>query len=310
MSLRIDLREKVSTNAERIMSGRLEKCRAALEQDNAHHAIHDARKQMKKLRAFNQLMRKEIGQKKYKMTNMYYRDIAKKISDARDAAAMLETMNVIAKDVSSNAEEKAFKDIKNHLVARKSAVSRTMIKQKDLLETVKSDLARAEKMHTSWKIKSKGFAAFSGGLGKTYKRSQKAMKKAYKKNTAEAFHEWRKRAKYLRYHVDFLREVWHKPMKSLEKELHQLTDYLGDDHDLAVLKTHIQQMDYEDQEARSALIFIIDRKRAELQRLARPLGAKILMDSRKDFLNRLAFYWKKSLKEHQIKHEEQPLSLS
>lgn len=309
MSLRINLKQKISANAERIMQGRLEKCRSALEQANSHEAIHDARKQMKKLRAFSRLMRDEIGEKSYKMTNMYYRDIGKKISEARDAAAMLETMDLIAGDIDSEAEKRAHKDVKNHLAARKSAVSRTMINQKDLLDTVKSDLARAEKIHASWKIKSKDFSAFSGGLGKTYKRCQKAMKKAYKKNTSEAFHEWRKRAKYLRYHVDYLREAWHKPMKSLEKELHQLTDYLGDAHDLAVLKAHIKQMDYEDQEARAALIFVIDRRKAELQRLARPLGEKILLDSKKDFLKRLEFYWKKSLKEYRIQHEEKPLSV-
>ena len=307
MSLKIDLQEKISTNAARIMNGRLERCRAALEQQDAHKAIHDTRKQMKKIRAFGRLMRKEIGEKKYKMTNIYYRDISQKISEARDTAAMLNTMNLIAEDVSTDAQEKAFKDIKNHLVARKSAVSRRL-KKEEVLEAIKSDLARAEKIHASWKIKHKGFSTFGGGLGKTYERCQKAMKKAYKKNTVESFHAWRKRAKYLRYQVAYLREVWHKPMKSLEKELHQLTDYLGDDHDLAVLKAHIEQMDYEDQEARTSLIFVIDHKRAAIQRLARPLGEKILLDSKKDFLKRLEFYWKKSLKEYRIQNEEKPLS--
>lgn len=307
MSLRIHLGQKNRKNTKRILNGRLEKCRAALEQADAHAAIHDARKEMKKIRAFGRLMRAEIGKKTYRMTNMYYRDLGRKLAPARDAAAMLGTLDLIADDVTQDQEKKAFRDIKNHLVSQKSAASRTIIKGDELLNTLKSDLVRAEQIHNAWKVRHENFQAFRGGLGKTYKRCRKAMKKAYKKKTADAFHEWRKRAKYLRYQIGYLREVWHKPMKSLEKELHQLTDYLGNEHDLSVLKAHIQQMEYEDKEAINNIIAIIDRKKDELQLLARPLGDKILLDTKKDFLKRLQFYWKKSLKEKRIQHRKQAM---
>ncbi len=35
--------------------------------------------------------------------------------------------------------------------------------------------------------------------------------------TDEAFHEWRKRAKDLRYHVDLLEPVWPEVMENVEK---------------------------------------------------------------------------------------------
>jgi len=308
MSLRIHLGQKNQKNAKRILQGHLEKCRAALDQEDAHQAVHEARKEMKKLRAFSRLMRKEIGKKTYRMTNMYYRDLAQVLSPVRDASAMLDTLKSLAENVTEEKEKKAFQDIKNHLVSRKSAASRTQIKGDDLLNKLKTDLSRAEKIHGSWKVRHDDFSAFRGGLGKTYKRCQKAMKKAHKKKTPEAFHEWRKRAKYLRYEVDYLREIWHHPMKGLEKELHQLTDYLGKDHDLFVLGAHIQQMEYEDQEAIHGIIAIINRQREHLQLIARPLGAKLLLDSKKDFLNRLEHYWKESKKENRIKQKSQVLA--
>ena len=310
MSLRVDLDQKISKNADRILAGRLEKCRLALQQDDPHQAVHEVRKQLKKIRAFSRLMRGEIGEKSYKMTNMYYRDLGHKMSEARDAAAMLETLDLIKDSVDNKPEEKALQDIKNHLSARKSAVTRILFNRKELLDTVETDLQRAESIHDSWKIKHNNFAAFRGGLGKTYKRCRKAMKKAYKKNTPEAFHDWRKRSKYLRYHINLLREIWHHPMKGMEKELHQLTDYLGDDHDLTVLKKQIEAMDYENKEAKAYIINIIDRKKAELQRLARPLGEKLLLDNKKDFLNRIKLYWDKSLKEFKMLHDRKPLGVS
>ncbi len=308
MSLRIHLGQKNQKNAKRILHEHLEKCRTALGQEDAHQAVHEARKEMKKLRAFSRLMRAEIGQKTYRMTNMYYRDLAQILSPARDASAMLDTLKSLAENFTEEREKKAFQDIKNHLISRKSAASRTQIKGDDLLNKLKTDLGRAEKIHGSWKVKRDDFSAFRGGLSKTYKRCQKAMKKAYKKKTPEAFHEWRKRAKYLRYQVDYLREIWHHPMKGLEKELHQLTDYLGKDHDLLELCAHIRQMDYEDQKAIHSIIAIINRQKEHLRLMAKPLGAKLLLDSKKDFISRLEHYWKESKKEIRIQQENQVLA--
>ena len=160
MSLRIHLGQKNKKNTKRILSGRLEKCRAALEQPDAHAAIHEARKEMKKIRAFSRLLRAEIGEKAYRMTNMYYRDLGKQLSEARDAAAMLGTLNLIADEVSQERAQKAFRDIKNHLVSQKSAASRTIIKGDELLNTLKAELGRAEKIHASWKVKHENFEAY------------------------------------------------------------------------------------------------------------------------------------------------------
>jgi len=309
MSLRIDLRETIDKNAHRILAGRLEKCRTALQQEDHHEAIHDTRKQIKKIRALARLLRKELGEDTYQRTNQYYRDVARQLSDARDAAAMLETLALVAPHLEGEAAEAAFTDIKHHLSSRKSAVSRAL-NQDNLLQKTLADLDEAEALHAKWKIKHEDFSAFAGGLGKTYQRCREAMDKAYKKDKASEFHEWRKRCKYLRYEVDLLREVWHQPMKSLEKELHQLTDYLGDHHDLAVLKKYLKTIEIDHQDAMNAVFSVIDTKKQELQRLAKPLGEKILLDNKKEFVQRLQFYWKKSLKEFKLQQEAAPLSVA
>lgn len=297
MSLRIDLKETVPSNAAHILQSFLDECRNALQQDDPHKAIHEARKTMKKIRAFCRLFRGEIGKKRYKKTNIYYRDVARKISEERDVTAMLETVNQLNEEVDQTLCGQTLQDLKNHLTSRKSAISRIQINQQKLLENVLEDLKKGETIHAKWKIKNDDFTAFSKGIALTYSKCQEAMKKAYKKPSTANFHEWRKRSKYLRYEVDFLRDIWKKPMKTLEKELHQLTDYLGDDHDLAVLKTYVEGMNLENTEAQAALFSVMDEKRKKLQILGKPLGKKILSETPEQFLARLSDYWKQKHKE-------------
>jgi len=300
MSLTIHVQQKAGDNAQRILNSYLQKCREALELKDAHQAIHESRKQMKKIRAFNRLHRYSISEKKYQMTNTYYRDIARLMSDARDATAMLESLRHISEDLEGEAQEKAFRDIKNHMISRKSAVSRNKINQGKLLDQVKASLSRAEKINTSWRVKRDGFDAYHGGLKKVYKDCQKAMKKTYKKESDANFHDWRKRVKDLRYQIAYLEEVWKLPMQGLEEELHQLTDYLGVHNDLAVLKAYIQQMDYDHQEAITALVSLIESKQKNLRKHARPLGAKLLYEPKSEFVDRIAFYWQMRLKESKL----------
>lgn len=306
MSQKIDLRESILSNAERIMQALLDECRSSLQQEDPHKAIHEARKTMKKMRAFTRLLRGEIGEKKYRKTNLFYRDVARQLSEARDVTAMLDTLQSLQETFDMNISGQTLQDIKNHLASRKAAVSRIQVKRDKLLENVLKDLEKGESIHDKWKIKSEDFSAFSKGIERTYSQCQQAMKKAYKKPSSKNFHEWRKRSKYLRYEIDFLQDIWPEPMRALENELHQLTDYLGDEHDLAVLKAYMEGMSYENQEAISSMIATIDQKTEVLRSLAKPLGKKIFYDDPKRFVGRLAYYWKQTLKESDMT-EETPL---
>ena len=49
-------------------------------------------------------------------------------------------------------------------------------------------------------------------------------------------HEWRKRVKDLWYHVTLLEDAWKPVMSALADEAHELSDRLGDEHDVSVLR--------------------------------------------------------------------------
>jgi CHAD domain-containing protein len=56
---------------------------------------------------------------------------------------------------------------------------------------------------------------------------------------SENFHEWRKRVKDLSYHLQMLNPIWPEQICAAASELKELSDYLGDDHDLVLLEQAI-----------------------------------------------------------------------
>jgi hypothetical protein len=81
-------------------------------------------------------------------------------------------------------------------------------------------------------------------------------------------------------------------LRPLADEIHALADYLGDEHDLAVLKDVLEA----DALARgdggpAALLDAIESRRRELQRAARELGARLLAEKPGAFVRRLGKYW-------------------
>jgi hypothetical protein len=82
-------------------------------------------------------------------------------------------------------------------------------------------------------------------------------------------------------------------MEELANQTHELSGYVGDDHDLALLREKFanEPGKVEDQAAVETLLALIDRRRAELQEQAIPLGQRIFEDKPKDFVVRLKGYW-------------------
>jgi predicted nucleic acid-binding Zn ribbon protein len=88
-------------------------------------------------------------------------------------------------------------------------------------------------------------------------------------------------------------------MKRLAQDAHRLSDLLGDDHDLAVLRAQVLLSHAIAQEdARQALIAAIDRRRSSLQRRAFKLGAQIYGPAPKVFGRSVERSWRKRAPKH------------
>jgi CHAD domain-containing protein len=113
--------------------------------------------------------------------------------------------------------------------------------------------------------------------------------------STENLHEWRKRVKDFWHACQIVRPAAPKKLKKLGKQAHYLSDLLGDDHDLAVLRDYVEEhpQDFPDQETSGALQALIDRRRQVLQREALEVGARVFKQPSKGFARSLERGWQK-----------------
>jgi CHAD domain-containing protein len=82
-------------------------------------------------------------------------------------------------------------------------------------------------------------------------------------------------------------------MEELAGEADRMSDLLGDDHDLAVLRQMLTRAARPaDEGEREALLALIDRRRAELEQEVLVLGQRFFQDRPRELARRLKGYWK------------------
>jgi hypothetical protein len=154
-------------------------------------------------------------------------------------------------------------------------------------------LRRLGKRARTWPLKSTGFDAIAPGLEGHYRRGRRAMKVAGEEQTPECFHEWRKRVKDHWYHTRLIESLWTEEMQAREKSLKELETWLGDDHNLAVLRGLVsaEPAAFGETAMVDALLDVIDDREKELRRNSLSLGARLYDEKPKRFRRRVEHLW-------------------
>jgi CHAD domain-containing protein len=237
--------------------------------------VHNARKDMKKLRALLRLVRGELGKTVYQRENACFRDAAAALAGLRDADVMLVTLDKLELD------EPVSGPLRQALEAHRLRTGGGGREQagREAIEILSEARARI----VDWPLEDDSFAALEPGLRRMYRRGRREWRAMQKNPTVEGLHEWRKRAKELWYDHELLRPLWKPVMKAVGDEAHELSDLLGDDHDLAVLLDWARNH----AEAPPELVEAVEQRRRELQEQASELGARLYADRPKVFIRRL-----------------------
>ncbi len=123
MSFRFEHGEPVERGIKRMVREQIDQAIAEIDTpDLGHHErVHQVRKRCKKVRALARLARPALG-KQYSEINTHYRDIARPLSDIRDAQAMVEIFDSIdTRTVQLVAS--AFAPVREALVERRDAAA-------------------------------------------------------------------------------------------------------------------------------------------------------------------------------------------
>jgi CHAD domain-containing protein len=205
----------------------------------------------------------------------------------RDADVMIATLGALEKRYPEEFPDGAAGGLRQALEAHRLRTSAGA--RGPASEAAIEMLVQARARVPDWPLGHDGFDSVEGGLRRTYRRGRRDWRAAEKDPASEHLHEWRKRAKDLWYHCLLLQETWKPVMKALADEAHELSDRLGDDHDLAVL------VDWANEHADGAeLGGAVDRRRRELQAEAFAYGARLYADKPGVFADRVERWWEAS----------------
>ncbi|SDK37862.1 CHAD domain-containing protein [Microbulbifer yueqingensis] len=221
MGYKLDKKKPLPEALRRVAHAEVTAAQAALEELSAEEAVHEVRKHCKKLRALLRLVRKDT-ENLYRYENAHYRTLADALSGSRDAVSM---RDIFLKVVPAN----EFDEVREFLDQRadQHADPEAMAEAGAMLE-------QGEERIDEWPLDELGWKHARRGYRDYYKRARKAMDKAFEHESAETFHDFRKRVKDHWYHTRLLKKKY-KSLGKRRKPLRDLSRALGDWRDLHLL---------------------------------------------------------------------------
>ncbi len=260
--------------------------------DGGHGGVHDARKRLKAIRAVLRLVRSGL-RGTYARENVALRDVARRLSAVRDAQALLETLDRLTTGEGAVVDAESVRPLRSRLRRRLRAIERSMLTAEDGLAPVLNALAAARRRVARWPLRATGFEAVGPGLQATYGRGLGAFAEARDEGTPEAYHEWRKQVKYHRHQVELLRILWPAVLGGALVTLEDLSDLLGDHHDLEVLRGLLREREdlVGSSVVRSELLRVTGREGSLIEDQALYLGHLAFAEAPGRFRGRVEAYW-------------------
>src|SRR5215470_9927811 len=239
--------------------------------------VHEVRKSLKKLRTLIRLVRPALGGKTYRRENIALRDIARPLTEVRDAAILVEALDKTTNAQELGSRRRSFGNVRKELVRHQRDVRGKVLTEEDAFKSVDSAIKDALVRLDDWADVKDTWSSVGEGVQRVYRRARRAFAAARQTPTVEHLHEWRKQSKYLRHQLELLRPLKPAVLGPLASRTDRLGEILGDDHDLAMLRREVAG----------------DPERfGGAHAIAPLLGRTIFRRAPDDFVRRLHGYWK------------------
>jgi CHAD domain-containing protein len=286
--------EPVGAGMKRILTSQVDDGIAQLRGDagtEPAEAVHEARKDVKKIRSALRLVRDQIGDEVWRRENDHYREVARTLSSFRDAEILVEALEGLAGRFGPEAEGR-FDALRDQLESENRSAHEDGSLERAMAEAA-AGLAAGRGRIAQLPLEGDGWDLIGPGLHRTYRRGRKRLRVVEEEASVTNLHELRKRVKDLWYQLRVIRDADKHMFGELADHAHDLSDHLGDDHDLALLRETVQRRRaaFTDPSDKRHLLEEIDQRRGELQFAATSLGERIYADKPKRFSKRLEKRW-------------------
>jgi CHAD domain-containing protein len=338
MAFKMDIEESLANEIQRVARERIDRVIESLA-EKPHpcaESIHSARKDLKSLRAILRLASGSIPNDVRQNGNLIFRDIGRSLSVLRDSQALVEALKKFAKGKSRTNSKipGAEKEARSEFIQKvRNGIEQGAVKELpgETLKQLKENLHGTSRSVADWFDEvlfepEEEWEVFVGrGLRRTYRQGKNLVSQLETLGKAnagdETWHELRKSAKALGYQMRLFRPIWPELTGPLLEQFDQLTDRLGDDHDLVVLRGRLLNEPYKDSETqetadvRRNFIDSLERRRRKLQMEAFQMARRIYVEKPRQFESRIRSYWRVSQAKRsgrdgapEVRHSEKPAS--
>lgn len=289
MSYRLKRKEPVPDGIKRLAAEQIDAASSQLASGkNREEAVHEARKCVKKTRGLLSLA-------SYQKEDKRLRDIGRALSAIRDATVIVETFDGLLEKHKATLKKEQLAGVRRELVQAP--------KSREGIERALTGLRAVRGRIETLPIQTDGFAAVEEGLIASYRRGRKRLRLAEETGDARDFHEFRKSAKEHWYHMRLFEGLWPEPVGARVAALKDLETWLGEHHNLDVLRGKLPK---EPQEAIQLFLALVETEQKELERNSISLARRLYEQKPKLFVRDLSKLWDVWHEEAKLPPRKQP----
>ena len=287
-------REPVAAGLKRVLAAQVDDAIGQLRGEAGSEpaeAVHEARKDIKKIRSALRLVRSELGDDAWRRENDHYREVAGGLSGFRDAEILVEALDGLSERFGDGGQRRD-EALREQLEQENRAAHDDGSVERAMAEAA-AGLAAGRGRIEALSLSGDGWELIGPGIHRSYRRGRKRLSTVEEEASVTNLHELRKRVKDLWYQLRLITGADKHMLGALADHAHDLSDHLGDDHDLALLRETVQRRRaaFSHPAHKRHLLEQIDRRRGELEFAAISLGQRIYADKPKRFTKRVEKRW-------------------
>jgi CHAD domain-containing protein len=297
MNFRLHAHETVARGLLRIFRSELDNAKACAADDGrlTDKEIHNARKSVKRARATLRLLRPALPGESFETTNVALRDAARPLTHVRDAKVLLDALDDLRGHFGDVADNVFSEALEHALHSQRLRARRELASSANATSQMLEGLRGIDLRARRWKFSCDDWSLLRRGVNRVYRKARSAYATVCEARSDERLHEWRKQVKHLLHALEILTPLRPGRIGELADQAHKLAEYLGDDHDLAILRKQLDSQIFtgdEDEEAREQLEALIDKRRHDLQDRAFAVGKRLFKTKPTRLIKRLRRYWR------------------
>lgn len=262
----------------RLLRERAQRARDRLDGRPGDPEIHEARRELKRLRAILDLVRPEWGAKHHRRWRRRIDRCSRVLAAARDARARIQSLSLIAGESRTTMSNRSWAGLSRRLRSE-SADRLRELHRRSGARAVRGWLRGLTKEFRTQRGSPPGWPRIDAGIRRSYRRGRRALRQVESNPSAANHHRWRRHAKRLAHQLALLRPTESPSLAGWAWGLDRLGERLGEHHDLFLLQEFVRdgRRDAMSGDDRDRLLRWIRHRRHEIAKDAATLGKRLFL---------------------------------